>query len=48
MRTLTRTDLAHAQSWIVPPGQYDPDRAILGIATDATLVHVVLADRPGG
>jgi len=47
-RTLTRADLAHAQSWVVPPGQYDPDRAILGIAPDATLVHVVLADPPNG
>jgi len=47
-QTLTRADLAHAQSWVVPPGQYDPDRAILGISTDATVVHVVLADPPGG
>jgi hypothetical protein len=47
-QTLTLADLAHAQSWVVPPGQDDPDRAILWISTDATLVHWILADPPGG
>jgi hypothetical protein len=43
---LSLADLAHTQSQVVPPGQDDPDRALLGIPLDARLVRQTLAHPP--